>query len=110
MRTGEQANRRTGEQANRRTGEQANQSEEGPVLAGDCLLAQSTEGPLTRKLPLKPAESAAIYDPSKTSKHCSISLLTMLLTWVNITMIYLWAYPIWVKTRLIYRISVSGSE
>jgi hypothetical protein len=36
------------------------------LLAADCLLAQSTGGPLTRKPPLKPAESAAIYDPKPT--------------------------------------------
>ena len=39
-------------------------------MAVDCLLAQSPGGPLTRKLPLKPAESAAIYDPEETHKFC----------------------------------------
>jgi hypothetical protein len=42
-----------------------------PLLAGDCLLAQPLGGPLTRKLPPKPAESEAIFDPklTPTKKH-----------------------------------------
>jgi hypothetical protein len=39
---------------------------EGPFVAGDCLLAQSRGGPLTRKQLLKPTESAAITDPLQT--------------------------------------------
>jgi hypothetical protein len=40
--------------------------DEGPFMAGDCLLAQPVRGPLTGKLPLKPTESAAIADPKET--------------------------------------------
>ena len=39
---------------------------EGLFLAVDCLLAQPIERLLTRKLSLKPAESAAIYDPKQS--------------------------------------------
>jgi hypothetical protein len=38
-------------------------------VAGDCLLTQPLGGLLTRKLPLNPAESAAIYDPPSTDPH-----------------------------------------
>jgi hypothetical protein len=45
---------------------------EGPFLAEDCLLVMCTEGPFTRKPPLKPAESAAIYDPKEALALASI--------------------------------------
>jgi hypothetical protein len=35
-------------------------------MAEDCLLAQPLGGPLTRKLPLRLAESAAITDPQQS--------------------------------------------
>jgi hypothetical protein len=35
-------------------------------LAGDCLLAQPLEGPLSRKLSFKLDKSAAIADPFET--------------------------------------------
>jgi hypothetical protein len=37
-------------------------------MAGDCLLAQPSGSPLTRNLPLKLDESAAIYDPLQSLK------------------------------------------
>jgi hypothetical protein len=40
--------------------------DEGPFMAGDCLLAQSLGGPLTRKLPLDIKNSAAKDDPIPT--------------------------------------------
>ena len=39
---------------------------EGPFLAGDCPLPGHDERQLTRKLLLKPTESAAIGDPKRT--------------------------------------------
>jgi hypothetical protein len=47
---------------------------EGLLLAEDCLLAQPLVGPLTRKLPLKSAESAAIYDPEPTLSQITVSV------------------------------------
>ena len=44
-----------------------------PLVAGDCLLAQSTGGPLTRKLPLKPAEIAGLLETARSGRPENIN-------------------------------------
>jgi hypothetical protein len=59
-------------------------------LAVDCLPAQPLGGPLTKKLPLKPAESAVMADPKlppifQTLKDVTLQKIILLARsqWIN---------------------------
>jgi hypothetical protein len=74
-------------------------------VAENCLLAQPIEGLLTRKLPLKLDESAAIYDPKQTPYYASnhrpmvrLAISAGLVVLTHLGEIY----PVWVMLVSIY--------